>query len=66
MNDKALDEVIHSHVNEVQAAYKAGEIENLRENINDVFETIEIEFPFGVRTCLRKKTQDSYFNVTKI
>ena len=60
-----LSTVIKDHVTNVKAAYKDGSIEDMRNNRDEIFEVIEIDFPFGKRTCLRKKAQESYLMLQK-
>ena len=60
MKDKEqLVRLVEDHVSNVREAFKEGSIDDLRKNKSETFEIIEIDFPFGKRTCLQKKSNAS-------
>ena len=64
-NKEDLRNTIREHVDEVRNAYENGTIEDLRNIDSENYEIVEIEFPFGMRRCAIKKSQNSYLMLQK-
>tara|TARA_A100001011_G_scaffold396921_1_gene496368 strand:+ start:1045 stop:1860 length:816 start_codon:yes stop_codon:yes gene_type:complete len=65
MNNKDLYEVIKNHKDETREAYSDGTIKDLQDLNSSKYERIEINFPWGIRRCLQKKSQKDYLLIQK-
>ena len=66
MTDQNLNfEIILNHVKTVRRAFEDGTIDKLRSRDCDQYDVIQVDFPFGTRTCLKRKDRHAYLMLQK-